>query len=268
MHVRVATLNLWGRSGAWPDRRAVLVDGFSRLRPDIVGLQEAIHVDGYDQATDLLGPELEIVRQTRGLIGDGNTAVIASRFPISAVHELDLQVTPRSAGFPAITLLAEIEAPPPIGPMLFVNHLPSWKREHEHERELQAVLAAKQADELADGRHVVLAGDLDATPDTASVRFLCGRQSLGHTSVHYVDAWEHLHPGDPGHTLSLRNPLVVQESPVTVEEPRRIDYILVRAGANGPSLRIAACELLFDQPVDGAWASDHFGLTADLEPFA
>jgi hypothetical protein len=28
--VRVATLNLWGRRGAWAERRAVLIDGFSR----------------------------------------------------------------------------------------------------------------------------------------------------------------------------------------------------------------------------------------------
>jgi hypothetical protein len=26
------------------------------------------------------------------------------------------------------------------------------------------------------------------------------------------------------------------------------------------------CELVFDKPVDGAWASDHFGVVADLEP--
>jgi len=45
----------------------------------------------------------------------------------------------------------------------------------------------------------------------------------------------------------------------------RIDYVLVRCGEHGgPTLPIAACERIFDTPVDGVWASDHFGLVADL----
>jgi len=40
--VRVATLNLWGRNGAWEQRRSVLMDGLRRLRPDLITLQEAI----------------------------------------------------------------------------------------------------------------------------------------------------------------------------------------------------------------------------------
>jgi hypothetical protein len=53
--VRVATLNLWGRRGAWGERRPVLIDGFRRLQPDLVAFQEAVVVDGYDQVTDILG---------------------------------------------------------------------------------------------------------------------------------------------------------------------------------------------------------------------
>jgi hypothetical protein len=50
---------------------------------------------------------------------------------------------------------------------LFVNHLPNWQLIFEHERELQTVIAARTIDEICerrDGLHVVLAGDLDATP--------------------------------------------------------------------------------------------------------
>ena len=31
--VRVATLNLWGRNGAWDGRRSILVDGLRELQP-------------------------------------------------------------------------------------------------------------------------------------------------------------------------------------------------------------------------------------------
>jgi endonuclease/exonuclease/phosphatase family metal-dependent hydrolase len=152
--------------------------------------------------------------------------------------------------------------------LLFVNHLPSWKPELERERELQTVKAARAVEELAGDRAVVLAGDLDATPDAASVRFLRGRQSLEGTSVHYVDAWAQAHPDDPGLTFTPHNPLVMQESSVTIETPRRIDYIFIRGGEGGPALRVDACERIFDEPVDGVWASDHFGLVADLAPFS
>jgi len=39
---------------------------------------------------------------------------------------------------------------------------------------------------------------------------------------------------------------------------------MVRCRGHGPSLDIAACERIFDQPVDGVWATDHFGVVADL----
>jgi endonuclease/exonuclease/phosphatase family metal-dependent hydrolase len=266
--MRVATLNLWGRGGAWDERRTVLVDGFARLRPDVVGFQEAVHDTTYDQAADVLGPEFHVVHQTVGRFGDHTAATIASRFPITALHEIDLRITPRTNDFAAITLIAEIDAPPPIGPLLFVNHLPSWKPELEHEREVQTARAARAVEERAGGRHVVLAGDLDATPDAASIRFLRGRQSLDGTSVHYIDVWAQMHPDDPGLTFTPSNPLVMEESPVTLEEPRRIDYVFVRGGERGPTLRIDACERIFDEPVGGVWASDHFGLVADLEPFS
>jgi hypothetical protein len=59
---------------------------------------------------------------------------------------------------------------------------------------------------------VVLAGDLDATPDAASVRFWRGRQSLGSMSVCYRDAWGSTHPDEPGHTFTAENPLVTAEN--------------------------------------------------------
>jgi endonuclease/exonuclease/phosphatase family metal-dependent hydrolase len=49
---------------------------------------------------------------------------------------------------------------------------------------------------------VILAGDFDAAPDSASIRFWTDRQSLEGTSVAYQDAWEAVHPGCAGHTFS------------------------------------------------------------------
>src|SRR3712207_8820804 len=74
----------------------------------------------------------------------------------------------------------------------------------------KAVAAARFVEELVGRRsvRVVLAGDFDADPDAASVRFWSGRQSLGGVSVCYRDTWESANPGDPGHTFTPNNPLV------------------------------------------------------------
>ena len=46
---------------------------------------------------------------------------------------------------------------------------------------------------------------------------------------------------------------------------RRIDYVFVRCGLHGgPTLAISACERIFDEPREGVWASDHFGVIAEL----
>jgi endonuclease/exonuclease/phosphatase family metal-dependent hydrolase len=40
---------------------------------------------------------------------------------------------------------------------------------------------------------------------------------------------------------------------------------MVRCDERGPTLRIKSAARLFDQPVHGVFASDHFGVVADLE---
>ena len=265
--VRVATLNLWGQQGAWDERRRVLVDGFRVLQPHVVAFQEAIKTDAYDQVVDVLGPDFHVVHQI-GRSADGIGASIASRLPVGAVREMDLHVTPRldpAHRWIGSVAIMEIFAPGSFGPLLFVHHKPSWQGGFEHERELQAVAAAQFIEELVGecSTHVVLVGDFDAVPDAASIRFWSGRQSLGGMSVCYRDAGESMHPGDLGHTFTPRNPLVAGGE-MPLELGRRIDYIMVRCVEHGPTLAISNCARIFDEPVDGVWASDHFGVVADL----
>ncbi|HEY7440433.1 MAG TPA: endonuclease/exonuclease/phosphatase family protein [Acidimicrobiia bacterium] len=268
--VRVVLQNLWGRRGDWEARRAVLAERFRELRPDLVVFVEAVVTDAYDQVVDLLGGEYHILHQRAREPGDGEDVErgqghsLASRWPLGEVRELDLHVTPRTEGFACGALAAEVLAPEPIGPLVFASHLPSWKLDQEHEREQQAVAAARFLDELArrrEARHVVMAGDLDADPESASVRFWTGRQSLGGMSVCYRDAWESVHPAEPGHTFTPETPIMIgRDWPF-----RRIDYVFVRCGEHeGPTLEIVDCRRLFDGPVNGVWASDHFGLCVDL----
>jgi endonuclease/exonuclease/phosphatase family metal-dependent hydrolase len=265
MHdIRVVAQNVWARHGDWPARRPVLRDGLRAAAPDLAAFVEAVKTDDYDLVEDLLGPGYEIVYESR-LDREGIGIGLASRWPIRRVTEIDLRVTERTAQLDDATLAAEIDAP--VGPVLFLAANPKWELGYERERELQAVAAARFAEHHAreQGGHVIIAGDFDATPDAASIRFLTGRQSLEGESVCYRDAWASAHPDGPaGHTFTpLENPLV-RDGETAWDVPRRIDYVFVRCDNRGPTLDVARCERLFDEPRDGVYASDHFGVVADL----
>jgi len=269
--LRVLTLNLWQRYGEWADRRSVLIDGIRSAQPDLVAFAESIKTEEYDQVADLLGTEFNIVHsKIRDTNGMGIS--IASRWQIGEIHEIDLNLTPRTVGFPCTTLIAEVIAPDPIGPFFFVNHFPNWQLDFEYERELQAVAVGMFIEEHINqsNKQVIMVGDHDADPNAASIRFWSGRQSLGKISVCYRDAWESMHPENPGHTFTPHNPLVRDEvvknmRPFRDWPFRRIDYIFLRQGAHGGNaLDILACERIFDEPINGIWVSDHFGLIADF----
>jgi hypothetical protein len=68
----------------------------------------------------------------------------------------------------------------------------------------------------------------------------------------------------PGREADGTGPLVVSGGNWPLESGRRIDYVMVRCGDHGPTLEVTACERIFDKPVDGVWASDNFGVVADL----
>lgn len=92
--------------------------------------------------------------------------------------------------------MVRIEAPPPFAPLLLVNHFPDFQIDHERERELQAVVAVRFLAQRPEP-HMVLAGDMDADPDAASMRFWRGLQSLEGISTCFRDALGEAHPGQP-----------------------------------------------------------------------
>jgi endonuclease/exonuclease/phosphatase family metal-dependent hydrolase len=265
--MRMLTMNIFSHHRDWEVRRPVLASGLRRLGPDVVTFQEVFRTDSYDEVVELFGPGYHVFHQ-RGRDEDGGGASIASRWPFEVIHEADLQVNDRlyKSGWIGSLAVIQIAVPEPIGPVLLVQHKPTWQSGAELERELQAVASARIVEEILDGtvRHVVLAGDFDASPDSASIRFWTGRQSLDGMSVYYQDAWEAVHGDEPGHTFTPENGL---RSDVWRPRPgRRLDYIMVRCGDHGATLDVMSCELAFDQPVGGVWVSDHFGVVADLEP--
>jgi len=244
--LRVLTINALAPEYAdGPRRRAALREGLARLRPDVVAVQEVRP----GEAADLVGAGWHVAENVRRS-PDGLGAALAARWPIEPLSEID-----GGAGSWYATMIAEVDG------MLVVHHKPVWPYGAERARERHAVAAARAVESaLGDAdRHVILLGDLDATPDAASIRFLTGHQSLDGMSVCYQDAWPAAHPGAPGPTFTPDNPLV-RSGDMPTAPARRIDYILIRCTAHGPTLQVTACERVFTTPP----VSDHYGVLADL----
>jgi endonuclease/exonuclease/phosphatase family metal-dependent hydrolase len=201
--------------------------------------------------------------------GEGRREVglsLAARWPILASEEIDLLVSSRvdPRDWLGTLLIVVVQAPEPVGPLIFASPKPSYQRGFEYEREQQAVLAARTLEAMAARyrSHVVLASDFDAVPESASMRFWRGLQSLDGLSVGYCDAWEASQPGEQGLTFDPANPLV--EGHWRHEPGRRLDYVLIRCDDHGPTLRVRDCHQLLAADEGGGWASDHYGVIAEL----
>lgn len=259
--VRFVTLNTWGMRGDWAARLPAFQRGFQALDADIVTLQETILTGGADQAAQILGPGYRLVQQ-RGREADGQGITIASKWPTGEVFEIDLHVTERTHDFACTCLVAEVLAPEPFGRIWVANHFPDYQLDHERERCLQAVAAARRLEAVAaeSPGPVIVAGDLDADDASDSIRFWTGRHVIDGMSVCYRSAWEATHPGQPLATYVPENP-----NQTATDWPfRGIDHVLVRCGHSGPELPIRSCRRIFDN--GPAAPSDHYGLAVELDP--
>lgn len=273
--LRVATLNIWNKSGPWPERLALIRRELSALQPDIVGLEEVLRLvpdggepgPGTDQASEIaegLGYEIAFGRASDygGGLAFGNA--LLSRFPIleQAVDPLpDLD-----SGETRSLLSARVETPAGVLPV-FVTHL-NWKLHHGRVRIRQVRYIVERIFERAPVDESclppVLMGDFNAEPSSDEIRHLVGLATLDGQSVFFADAWRWGGDGGPGYTFDRRNSFAA----ISHEPPRRIDYIFVRGPdrkLRGEPLETRVC---FTEPElregRAVWPSDHFGLITEL----
>ena len=251
---------------------AIIQVGIATLRPDVAAFQEVIvRGDGFDQGSLLLGSadyfrvfgaafgwndDGAMVSHDHGGGGFGN--LIASRWPIACSEVRNLPG--REGDEPRAMLGALVETPDGLLPVL-TTHL-DWEFDHGYVRERQVIAVDDFARELACTADLppVLMGDFNAHPDSTEMRYLRGLASLEGRSTYYQDAWEIGRPREAGCTWDNRNRFAAYAH----EPDRRIDYVLVgQPDARGRGA-IAGAQLVFEQPVGEVFASDHFGVLAEI----
>jgi endonuclease/exonuclease/phosphatase family metal-dependent hydrolase len=262
--LRCLTLNLWGAEPPLEARMAAVAEGLRALAPDVVALQEVREVPG-----QLANQAETLARQA----GFGH--VFAPATPFGGGHE-GLALLARDE----ILEHADIELPH-AGPderrillsarvrhgrgsvWAHTTHL-NYRLAHGKQREdqVQAIEAAI-AGRTSDWPQILM-GDFNARPESDEIRWLRGQVTLGGRRTYFQDAWDRLHPGEPGWTWARANPYTAKLA--FLEPDRRIDYIFVTPMRGDGRGTVHSCTLVFREPAAGqVFASDHFGLLAEVQ---
>lgn len=244
--LRVVTLNLWHDQSDWPKRLAVILAGLRERKPDVLCLQEVLqHTTLRNQAetlADSLGFQAHFVsvdgveREKRY----GNAILTPHRVIVRGGKNLAPANDYRVVAHLRVDVRGHVVN-------VYDTHL-------HHTPEGGAIRATQVADLLAfvdstrgDGA-VVLAGDFNAVVESPELSPV-------------LAAWQDVYgatrkPGGPANesTMNAARGLPAE----------RIDHVFVPAGS-GAVLKPLAARVLFQEPgPGGVWASDHFGVYAEL----
>lgn len=257
---RAATLNIWSRFGPWEERLEAIRAGLRSVAPDIIGMQEVLRLEDFDQAklcADGLGYEIAwgVASENHGF-AHGNA--ILSRWPIVRTEVIPL---PNGGSDEHRSVIfAEINAPFGKVPF-FCTHL-NWKFHHGHVRVLQVKALAEAVARLApvEAFPPVVVGDFNAEPDADEIRYMKGLTGFGGPCVYFADSFGVAGDGTPGVTFSKSNAFA---GPLR-EPERRIDYVFVRGPDDAQRGEPVEAKVCFDQPHQGIYPSDHYGVVATI----
>lgn len=256
---RVATFNIWNRFGPWEERLVAIRAGLGHLAPDVIGLQEVLRHEGFDQASlvsEGLGYEIAWGKASENHGYPFGNAVL-SKWPILRSETIPLP----NGGTDETRSLVFTELASPFGKIpFFCTHL-NWKFHHGHVRQLQVRAVADAVARLAplEGFPPIVVGDFNAEPDSDEIRFLRGLTGLGGECVYFADAFGVAGEG-VGTTFSKRNAF----AGMLREPERRIDYVFVRGPDDAQRGEPRDARVCFDEPYEGVFPSDHFGVVATI----
>jgi endonuclease/exonuclease/phosphatase family metal-dependent hydrolase len=230
---------------------------------DVWCLQEVFATRYRNQADELAGAlggynaaygsrfDLDVFDQSFG-------NAVLSRWPITA-HEVRPLGAPEGLDELRCVVRADIDAPDH-SLEVFCTHL-NWRLDQSHVRQDQVRTICEFVSESRDRREFppVLCGDFNALPESEEMRMLTGLTTVPVPKLVFIDAWRAGGDG-PGITWDNRNAFAAAGG----EPDCRIDYVLVGYPREHGVGQVVGARLIGDQPFDGVWPSDHFGVCAEV----
>lgn len=261
--MRLLTWNLWWKFGPWEERQPAIAAELGAVDPDIAFFQEVWADDDADQAAILAEATGCHVVRTRRPTGEAHRFgnAILSRWPLEHLETIALAGLD---GGPSHRSAMAARVATPSGPLtVVVTHLAWQYNESElRERQLGEVveLAERHRGEGEDAPPVVLAGDLNAVPESDEIRRLTGLSRPYGGGTVFTDCWAAVGDGD-GHTWTRDNP----NSADALWPRRRLDYVLVSWPRPKPFGNPLKTTLVGVDPHEGVVGSDHYGVLAELD---
>ncbi|WP_088101716.1 endonuclease/exonuclease/phosphatase family protein [Xanthomonas retroflexus] len=241
----MVTFNLHHDREDWPSRRRTIVAELKRLQPDAIALQEVIQRRSVRNQAQWLASQLgyRYVFVSTDPVGApkryGNA--LLTRRPILAHGEHLL--LPLDDYRTVAHLRIDVEGRPV---NVYATHL------NERSDDAGQRIRRNQVEDLlrfiagsSAGAPVVIAGDFNALVDAGD---------LSELRSHYGDSYGSVHVNTDLAGVSTLNRHYYQA-------PSRIDHIFFQQD----EMVAREAKILFDQPDDGRWASDHYGVWTRLQ---
>jgi endonuclease/exonuclease/phosphatase family metal-dependent hydrolase len=243
---------------------AAVARGLAEWAPDVVALQEV-----QERPAELPNQAASLAQAT------GYRHVFAAATPLAAGQEglallvreeilehADLELPHARTDERRILLSARIRHGQG-SVWVHTTHL-NYRLTHGQQREDQVLALEASIASRASDTPQILMGDFNARPESDEIRWLCGLVTLGGRRTYFQDAWDRLHPGEAGWTWARANPGTAKLA--FLEPDRRLDYIFVTPMRGDGRATIHSCQMVFREPgVGDVFASDHFGLLADIQ---
>lgn len=259
------TWNLWWRFGEWERRATAIRAVVEGEAPDVVCLQEVWGDGAVSSASilaDALGWSCTVTDDPfAGRRGDRPAFhdAIVSRHPILRTDSVAL---PGADGAPGHrrALVAVLDTPAGPWPVVSTHLDHRFDASAVRQAQCTALLGIVAAARAGDASPPpIVAGDLNAVPDSDEIRMLTGRRASSVPGVVLSDCWEQVGDG-PGWTWRRENPHL----PDTAWPNRRLDYVLVAWPRPKPLGNPRRAWLAGVDPVDGVQPSDHAAVVVDL----
>lgn len=274
--LRIATLNLLHNTIQVEKRFELLYEELNIIQPDILHVQEANFTHSAKFVKNILtycgfkdmGKTRDIKAQRTDFTSSNTTFVkdkaIFSELPMCLEAEQSQHVLP--------TLLTETVFNGI--PVYTFNVHGVWGSYNEPSRLKQMVQIEEQAKmihAIKPEAVIILAGDLNALPESPTINYLTGNYIVNDSNALWTDAWKNRGTGHNAVTSEMAGILNENTAEdVGIKFPslvpsRRIDYIMTRNLRFGmPGVPLTFNRFADTVYKDGLTISDHYGLYADL----